>query len=60
MVNNTPSIADIAAYSVVACAPEADIELSKCTSILKFIHNVKMLKGLKEIKQVPSYNLMNS
>jgi glutathione S-transferase len=59
MVNNTPSIADIAAYSVVACASEADIELSKFNNILKFIHNVEILKSFKQVKQVHNFNLMN-
>lgn len=47
LVNNQPTIADVAVYSYVAHAPEGDVSLEPYTNVRRLLKNIEALKGFK-------------
>lgn len=47
LVNNKPTIADVAVYSYVAHAPEGDVSLEPYANVRRLLKNIEALKGFK-------------
>lgn len=47
LVNNKPSIADVAIYSYTAHAPEGNVSLEKYPNVRRLLRNIEALEGFK-------------
>ena len=51
MVNNKPSIADVACYSYIAHAPEGNVSLDSYPNILRWLNHVESLENFTPMQK---------